>query len=140
MKAPVWEERFSVGIPEIDADHRRLIEMMSDLFVMSVIDRNLEETQILLDRLIDATLAHFAHEEGLMRRWAYPNFEQHRAEHRILITEIETLRDEWSKRLDVESAMAVLRFLRDWLIGHIEAEDRKLARLSQAMPGTVPVP
>ncbi len=133
MQAPVWDDRYSVGIPEIDSDHRRLIDLMNDLFVMCVVDQDGEETRVLLDRLIDATLTHFAHEEGFMRKRGYPNFEQHRAEHRILIAEIETLRTDWMKRQKAEAAMSILNFLREWLINHIEAEDRKLARISKSV-------
>jgi hemerythrin len=137
MRAPVWDESLKCGIPAIDAEHRQLIEAMNDLYVACYINPVPDDIRAFTERLIEATKAHFAHEEAEMRRVGHPDLEGHRAEHRELLRDITGIRDHCTERLDATSAQHLLDHLRGWLIVHIQTYDRNLG---PAMTGTARTP
>ncbi len=72
-----WSDKLSVGIPEIDQDHQRLITLLNN-FNKSVADRMpMTEIKKRLQDLIDDAIHHFLHEENLLEEWQYPDVENH---------------------------------------------------------------
>jgi hemerythrin len=59
-----WNDKFSVGIPEIDEQHKKLFEIISTVFdgIAERNDRELLKTAF--DKILDYTKYHFATEEG----------------------------------------------------------------------------
>lgn len=112
-----WEERYSVGVGEIDAQHKRMFELANS------IDSRVSEDQIkrtVVD-LYKYTREHFDSEETLMKGLNYSKYGDHVALHENLIT----LLNEKSARIyDSEEALfAFKKFVYDWLIDHILSKD-----------------
>jgi hemerythrin len=79
-----------------------------------------------LDELVDYTRIHFALEQSLMHMGKYPEYEDHCALHRDLVSKVEILQEK------VHSGSAAISFellhvLRNWLRRHILSEDKKYA-------------
>lgn len=133
MKDLVWDKTLSVDVPEIDEDHRRLV----DLF--NILNRSVEQgdpgdyIEAVMEELIACTVWHFRHEERLMLKYAYPGASEHKAEHEDLIASAKALQ----QKLLSEGRTVVgedLRFLEHWLTGHILGTDKDLgAHLCEAM-------
>ena len=72
-----WNDRLSVGIPEINEDHKRFISLVNE-FNRSIVDRmDLSEIKKRLQAILDDAVQHFAHEERLFKQWNYPDVDDH---------------------------------------------------------------
>jgi hemerythrin len=121
----VWTEEMKVGVEEIDAEHRKLMEVANALHeaIEQGADRATLETR--LDALVVLTVSHFVHEERLFAKTNYPDREAHAAIHAELKRQIVEIYDRFK---DGESAVlneGFTRFLKRWLIEHVTNTDRK---------------
>ncbi len=82
--APAWE----IGVPEIDADHRRLIDQSNALF--GALAESLPKTEIMtiIGRMESECREHFRREETILRESRYSGTDAHAAEHRRIEREL----------------------------------------------------
>ena len=85
MKDIVWDKILSVGVDEIDEDHRKLVNIFNILNHSVMEGESPEYLAATLEELINCTVWHFSHEERLMLKYRYPAIEEHKAQHRDLI-------------------------------------------------------
>ena len=121
-----WSDEFSVGIPEIDIQHKALFDLGNLLNDAIRSRRGSAACLDILRQLVDYTRIHFALEESLMRVANYRGFDDHKALHVQLIDEVEVLQQK------VEAGKAaisfeLLQFLRLWLTKHIMNSDQEYA-------------
>lgn len=119
----VWTDDLSVGVPEVDADHKVLIELIG--FIESA-GRGAEERAVLgtaLNALLDYTEYHFGREEKMQEVISYPGFADHKMKHDRLKEQVVDFR----RRYDADPAAVDIadlsQFLNDWLVQHIQSED-----------------
>lgn len=123
-----WSDDYSVHVPSIDEQHKMLVRMLNELhdgMSRGAADDRLGEV---LNGLIEYTSKHFAHEEALFAKYNYPDAATHIAEHQRLVAQVL----EFKEKLETKHAtinMELLRFLKDWLIGHILGSDKKYSSL-----------
>jgi hemerythrin len=113
-----WNEEYSVGIAEIDSEHRELFRIAEELHEGILNGTAEDELEVTYSRLAEQTRAHFEREGAILRKQGHPNVEQISREHSRLTEKVEALERRLEKRqarLDVET----LRFLRTWLDRHI---------------------
>jgi hemerythrin-like metal-binding protein len=65
-----WSDRYSVGIAKIDSEHRKLVDLVNDLYAAIVAGNPATTTNKVLDGVAAYTLSRFAAEEALMKRYA----------------------------------------------------------------------
>ncbi len=121
-----WSKELSVGIEEIDSQHKVLVDLLNELH-RAIIERHGSETahRILL-QLLEYTRIHFAVEESLMRILGYPEYEEHKHHHELLLDEVRMLSEklhDGKKSISFE----LLHFLKMWLTKHIMEEDKLYA-------------
>ena len=119
-----WDDAYSVGIDSIDEQHKRLINLINQLQTAVDYSTGEEFEREALDELVDYTKTHFSYEEELMEKYAYPEYEPHKAQHAKMINEVEAVLAEYEA--DHDRAMRrALDFLKDWLINHINGTDKE---------------
>ncbi len=127
MRKYTWDKLLSVEVEEIDADHRRLIELL-DLLARAVGERReCDYVAALLEELVVTTEAHFRHEERLMIGHGYPEREDHAAEHRELIDAARAMQKTFmatGRGLEERG----LDYLEHWLTEHILVADMRLGQ------------
>jgi len=132
-----WNDAMSVGIPEIDEDHKRFLALV-DAFNESVAESMaLIEVQKRLQEIVDDALRHFAHESRLLTEWGYPGVDHHARMHAQLTAELRRIESTISDGYDAEWVEAGLK-IKDALITHIHTEDLKYAefyRTTRGAPG-----
>jgi hemerythrin-like metal-binding protein len=133
MKDLVWDRTLSVEVPEIDEDHRRLVDLYN-LLKHAVVDRESKDyIEALTEELMAGTAWHFRHEERLMLRYGYDGLTAHKAEHEELI---ESGKELQRKLLAEGKAVSAdeIEHLERWLVGHILGTDMDLgAYLAEKM-------
>ncbi len=115
----VWKPEYSVGVEEIDAQHRYLFELWLMLDSIRDQEENRRSRRQVILSLLDYVDLHFSTEEGYYRD--HPRYAEHRALHRAFVDRIRAFEQEMEEdRLNLQ---AMADFLRDWLIDHIVNTD-----------------
>lgn len=118
-----WSDDYSVGVEEIDAQHKELVRLLNSLHQAIHERHGSDACRRILDELTDYTRVHFAVEESLMRISGYPDFANHKKIHTTLIQQIHDLQvklDSGAAKISFE----LLHFLKNWLMVHIVEADK----------------
>ncbi len=121
-----WSPIYETGVAEIDAQHRRLMAYVNEMFDALVKGEGELVVDRILDELIAYTKRHFAFEEDLLRRGGDDGVEAHIAKHEGLLLAVTNLRRRRATG-DIEVDEDTLDLLRRWLIGHIRDDDAERA-------------
>ena len=128
MALMTWtDEAFSVGIPSINAQHKKLVDLINQLHQAMLDGAVADELKTILGELINYTVIHFAYEEKLFAEHGYPEVEGHKAVHEALKAKVVELQNDFIAGKPV-MGMEVMNFLREWLTGHIQGDDRKYSQ------------
>ncbi len=119
-----WSSEFSVGIEEFDDEHKKLLQLINDLYDAVQAGSGRETLGKVLDGLISYVSYHFAHEEEVFQATNYPGTERHRLQHRALTTTVAEIYDDFKLGASTTMPQQVLEFLKNWLYDHILGSDR----------------
>lgn len=117
-----WSESYEVGIAAIDGQHREMVDIANRLLAGLRAGRERDELVETLRELVRATEHNIATEERLMQEHGLAPA-HHAEEHRRLLEAIR----HFDLRLDPGGMAEAARFLHEWLIGHIDEDDRPFA-------------
>ena len=116
-----WTKEMSVGLAELDEDHRTLIRIINDLADQQS-NGDAKSLQTTFERLKHYAEFHFAREESVMRAAGYNVVQNHQGEHRAFEGKMRAL----SQRLEENPQTAIgeinrdlLEYLKKWLQHHI---------------------
>ncbi|MBV2136661.1 MAG: bacteriohemerythrin [Candidatus Thiodiazotropha sp. (ex Ctena orbiculata)] len=127
----IWDAKFSIGITEIDRQHKALMDMANELKFELDGKRSIKTARRILKGLIDYTATHFSYEEQLMDQTRYGEAEVHKELHRKLVDDVM----KYNERIDQGDEKVLgelMAFIKGWLIEHIQKTDKKLgAHLQQ---------
>jgi hemerythrin-like metal-binding protein len=123
MSTLEWSDALSVGVAEIDDDHKKLVAMVNDLQSASEAGQATEVVGDILEGLLDYTAWHFRHEERLMQTYGDPTYIDHKALHEKLLQSTEGLHEKFMSG-DLDVSKDLLPFLKDWLFNHIQGTDK----------------
>jgi hemerythrin len=119
-----WSNELSVGIEEIDAQHKVLVDLLNQIHEAIQQRQGTEATSQIIERLGEYTRIHFAVEESLMRILHYPDYERHKEEHDRLIDQLNGFRTKLeSGKGSISFELA--HFLKVWLTKHIMETDKR---------------
>lgn len=126
MTSVQFGPQYHVGIPQVDGEHQQLFNIVAR--IQSALEKDSgtaqAEARIAVRELIEYTRTHFASEEALMAAAAYPALAAHQQLHEDLLRQVSDM----ELRVELEEPFASLdlsHFLANWLIRHIQAEDRR---------------
>ncbi len=126
-----WNDSYSVGVSEVDRQHKVLFDLINNLHdSMKKGEGNNVMGQI-LDELTDYTKNHFKYEEDRFARFGYELKDEHMRFHREFVSKVEGFQSDFKNNKGMLS-MKVISFLRDWLLKHIKTEDPKYTELFNA--------
>lgn len=121
-----WKPLFSVNIQSLDDQHQRLIGYMNQ-FYENQRKGNLANAKTSLTSLVTSTRAHFAAEEAMMAKYAYPDLIDHAAQHKKLLETVERLVKQYQGTPNPATADDLTAYLKNWLSTHILGRDQKYA-------------
>ncbi len=113
-----WKPEMSVGVAELDEQHRCFVEILNRFHERMKAGRGSEIVDQILAELVSYAENHFATEERLFDRYGYPNALSHRAAHAGFLGKLRELRSEVATGKRFVS-LTTLNLLRDWLDHHV---------------------
>ena len=119
-----WEEKYSVNIRVLDGQHKKLFEILANLY-----DRmgKEDDAKFLGDRVWELSLyavVHFDTEELFMSEYYFPGYEAHKKEHDAFKVKVAS----FQKDLEAGKAtlsLDIVSFLLGWLQHHILTVDKE---------------
>ena len=118
-----WSDEYSVGVREIDVQHKKLFEMLT-VFYANVKTSNKNAIMNLTDQMIKYAQFHFETEEYYFEKFSYEEAEKHKKQHEDFLKKAKETKEKIENGKLVIS-MDITGFLKDWLLNHIKISDRK---------------
>jgi len=131
-----WSEKFELQNEEVDSQHRRLFELLSELVAACMDGTDTVKLKETLDFLVDYTIKHFLDEEMLQLRYNYPDYKNHRQMHeafKITVSELVLKYDRNGSSIELSND--VNKIIIQWLVNHIQKEDMKIGRHIRKITG-----
>ena len=122
MESINWKDEFSVGVKEMDDQHKTLLAMINKLIIEQ---KTLTDPKTIADLLTtDYAQVHFRAEEYLMAEYGYDQKTLQEQQHQAFIDKTIAFYSASDVGPNILSS-ALLDYLTTWLIGHILKEDMK---------------
>lgn len=126
MELIEWTPDLSVGIGEIDAQHREFIRLVAALpkeLNAGYDTKKAVELIVFLEGYADR---HFKTEEMFMSGYSYPAKDAHQALHDKFRAEIAVMKSKAEKEEAAKVVLEINRRIYSWFVEHIKVTDRKL--------------
>jgi hemerythrin len=124
MESIVWDPSFSVGVAKLDAQHKKIIDIINLLRSKSDVDVRSETVSELLTKLTSHASDHFATEEQLLVEHGYPEVATHKEAHKAYRRKVAVLCQETMVH-NASVPEELLRLLDDWWVNHILVDDMR---------------
>ncbi len=125
-----WDEKYCIGIEEIDEQHRYLVQLVNELYDAMYAGQGREILEKVLASLIRYTQIHFQTEEHFMKTHVYPAYAEHKQIHEKMAARVLDLQNAFHKG-EIANPVQISNFLKAWLVKHILKTDRKFADFYQ---------
>jgi hemerythrin-like metal-binding protein len=122
-----WQPNFTIGIAEVDHEHRTLIDLINRLHDALGERRSGERVEAFLGEIFADIAAHFALEEKVMRERRYDALAEHKADHERLLDDLRDLMDEQAQGLPLDDKQFGAR-LAEWFSRHFQTQDARFHR------------
>ncbi|MCG8338858.1 MAG: bacteriohemerythrin [Proteobacteria bacterium] len=119
-----WEQAYSVNIRSIDDQHKKMIDLINELYdcVKGGSERErLNETFL---RLSVYTVKHFIYEEALFKKHAYSDLFEHKKKHDELAEQLTEFHKKYSVQKE-EINEELINFFKETMFEHITTCDRE---------------
>ncbi len=130
MRLLEWQDKFLVGVPEVDHEHRELIRLINSLHESLSRQQSTELVRATLGEIHAGISAHFALEEKNMQSWRYPDFAEHKRDHERLLDELHDFLDACEQQMPPDTDAFGAR-LNAWFETHFQTHDARLHRWIQ---------
>jgi hemerythrin-like metal-binding protein len=120
-----WQDRFSVGVPEVDHEHRELIRLINLLHDALEQSQSAPRVRAALGEVHVAISAHFALEEKDMQAWGYAGYAEHKRDHERLLDELRDLMDGIEEAIPPDTNAFGAR-VNAWFETHFQTHDARL--------------
>ena len=129
MKELSWKKEYSIGVFEIDAEHKIFLRTIKKIQKAFMVGMDKEILKRLLEELYKYADFHFTSEENVMLENKYPEYESHKKQHDELIqTLANTINFFDIERIDKKQLNS---FLIQWFVEHTTTIDIKLGKYLQ---------
>ena len=128
-----WTDKYSVGLPEIDNQHKQLIGFINSLHAAMSAGKGKEVLAPILSNLVLYTKTHFTFEESLLRVRGYAELPSHSRIHQELTRQVLDLQRNLGAN-ELSLTIEAMAFLKKWLGDHILTHDLAYAKAIGTLP------
>jgi len=122
-----WDSQLSIGVPELDKQHKKLMKILNDTIKHSngnKIDemKYFKKTRHKAEKYLKK---HFDTEEKMLSKTKYDKLEEHRTEHNEFYEEIKKTNEEIENNIRDVNLFKSTAYIKEWLLNHIKNYDKK---------------
>lgn len=124
-----WDDSYSVGVEEIDKQHKQLFNIVNDLIRANKLNKGKKEIGKVLNFLADYTVKHFNDEEKLQQESGYPDYEAHKKLHEQFVEDALNFKERFeSGQIDTATMMDFNKTITRWLVQHVKGIDQEVGK------------
>ena len=128
-----WTIKLATGFSDIDEQHKELFKKVNDLLNAMKQGKGKDEAMKTVHFLEEYTVHHFGTEENYMKKFSYPDYKDHKAQHDGLIVDLKKVKQQIEKEGPSSFlAIELQKNLGDWLTIHIGNVDKLLGAFLQS--------
>ncbi len=134
MASIKWTRKMSVGVPELDDDHKGLLAVINELEVHATGEADEQAVRRSLNWLLRYAQTHFAREQAVMTCCNFPMLSEHIDEHRDFVSRMHDSITAFDENPDLAAANVrdtLISYLEKWWYHHILSEDMKYKRFAE---------
>jgi hemerythrin len=119
-----WDEKYSVGVSEIDEQHKKMFAVINNLIETASGKFEKEQLTAIINSLLEYKKFHFETEEKYFKQFNFEGAEEHITEHHKFAEKLASIQEEYGNDL-IMLTFELIDFIEDWLIGHLMVMDQK---------------
>lgn len=125
MKLVEWNDELVLGIPPIDEQHKKLVDMLNGFY--SQLEKGEKEEAIyqFLHDLEEYLNFHLDYEERFMEKIGFPELGNHKKTHEMFKKLYAEEKEKFAKEKDIKAVRELVAFTYSWLFSHIMKTDKK---------------
>jgi hemerythrin-like metal-binding protein len=123
----LWNDSFSVGVREIDDQHKELVEILNELVALVGEypgSANQEITSI-IEKIDAYKTVHFETEEKYFKQFNYAGADEHIQAHKDFNEKVGELVASFQKNSEKEQLLELVDFIENWFSDHVLNMDHK---------------
>lgn len=129
-----WTEELSVGIPEIDDEHKRFVILLNNLNAAIRERASAMALEALMQDVFADVREHFRHEEQLFAQYGYEGHDRHARQHEQIIRKFEEMSDTFRGNISESERIQIGLDIKNILVSHLINEDMKYRDMQRASP------
>lgn len=119
-----WQDSFSVGVDNMDQDHRKMMQMINSLFEAMKQGQSKSMLSPLISDLYSYATEHCKREEAYLTQIKHPDLETQRQQHALFLQKVLEFQNNFQAGNNSVSVQ-MLPYLNDWFLNHIMKIDSK---------------
>lgn len=119
-----WQPGYSVFVRELDEHHKKLIDLLNELYDAYLQDVHKDKVGEIIIQLKQYALNHFDLEETYFKQFSFENTSEHVKEHAFFLQKLTSFEKEYMKSSTLTS-LRIINFLQEWVTNHILITDKK---------------
>lgn len=124
MEKIIWGENFSVGVRDLDGQHKQIVMLVNTLIEMSDTKVDSEIISDTLTKMTQYAIDHFQKEEQYMLDYGYPEYSSQRKQHQEFKKKtVDFCMETMAHKVTVPTE--IFSYLKLWWTNHILQEDMK---------------
>lgn len=129
-----WTEDLSVGVEQIDQQHKIWFDKANQLFDAGKNGKAKEFIAQMLEFLDEYTKMHFRDEEKYMLSIHYPEYDTQKKLHTDFIAELAKLKKDYQESGgNIAVVINANQMVVNWLIHHISTQDKKIGQYAKTL-------
>jgi len=132
--AIAWTPNLSVGVNQIDDQHKIWFEKANELFEAGKAQRAKEYINTMIDFLDEYTKQHFRDEEAYMEKIGYPEIDAQKKAHASFIKDLAKLKSDYNE--SGGNLLVIInanKMVINWLTNHITTMDKKIGDYAKTL-------
>jgi len=117
-----WNDRYSIGILQLDMHHQHLFFLMRKTYGNFINKAHHQDLDLLFDEIIDCATYHIAAEKQYMLESNFPGINKQKKDHDLFFLRIVEMSKSY-RRGERHLLIEMLSFLHNWLSTHIIHSD-----------------
>ena len=122
MKKITWADKYNIGLPEIDNQHKSFVNIINRLIECEPKDSETGIFEEIISDLFEIIREHNAYEERLLEDEGYPDLEYHKHEHAIATDEFSNIIRQALKDKQ-DARFKLIHLLKAWFEHHLLVDD-----------------